>query len=134
MSKVTNQKIAQAISSLLTEGADTKSISSSLAAYLIEERRTGDADNILRQVERIRSQQGIREVAVTGAFAPSDGIVQSIRTVFSDYYGQVKTLAIKYYRQPEVIGGFRAETSDALLDFTITSRLQHLTAPTINED
>lgn len=134
MSKITNQKIAQAINGLLEENVDSNTVSSSLAAYLIEERRTGDTDSILRQLESIRSQNGIREVTVTSAFVPGDSITQAIRQIFSDYYGRVKTLVIKYYNQPEVIGGLRAETNDALLDFTIASRLQRLTAPTINEE
>lgn len=134
MSKITNQKIAQAINSLLEEKTNPNEISSSLAAYLIEERRTGDMDNILRQLESIRSQNGIREVTITSAFTPGDSITQAVQRVFSDYYGRVKTLAIRYRNQPEVIGGLRAETSDALLDFTIASRLQRLTAPTTNED
>lgn len=134
MSKTTNQKIAQAINGLLEENVDPGTVSSSLAAYLIEERRTGDTDSILRQLESIRSQNGIREVIVTSAFAPGDSTTQTIRQIFSDYYGRVKTLVIKYRKQPDVIGGLRAETSDALLDFTIASRLQRLTAPTTNEE
>lgn len=134
MNEVTNQRIAQAVNSLLAEDVDLDAISSSLAAYLIEERRTGDADNILRQLDSIRSSNGIREVILTSAFAPSDSVTQAVRQVFYNYYGRIKTLTIKHQMQPEVIGGFRAETSDALLDFTIASRLQRLTASTINED
>jgi F0F1-type ATP synthase delta subunit len=96
-----------------------KNLAHEIAAYLIHERRTGELESIMREVQRIRETQGVVEANVTTAFPASPKIKQHIKMLLG-----TDNVVLNEIVDKNVIGGVRVETSDTYLDLTVRNRLE----------
>lgn len=127
MATETNATIARALLADLKAGKSTAELTSSLAAFLIEERRQGDARAIVREVERrLLCEDGILIVRVTTAHPLSAEQQKRIEAIFAGQPG-VKKVQLETTINKGVIGGVRCETAEARLDLTVRRQLQRLT-------
>ena|SRR3990167_7750397 len=124
--KASIKSIAQAMLNMLDEGAKVDLIAKTLAAYLVDERRSGDLDAVLRKLTELRAENGIYEANVSTAFAV-DGL---IRKMVEDLVRQNKPTArqviVNMSQDPELVGGLKLETHDLSLDTTVNTKLKHL--------
>ena len=59
MAKVPRHTVAQVVAQLsLKRGSDDKALAKDLAAYLLETRRVGELDSIMRDVQKVWAQKG----------------------------------------------------------------------------
>lgn len=123
MSAPSRQQLAEAILKLSSKVSEKK-LTETIAAYLVESRRTGELDAIMREVARLREKQDdVTEVTATSAFKLNDGARKAIKSLMGR-----KQLIINEVVDPELLGGVRLETSEELLDLTVRNRLNQLKA------
>ncbi len=127
MAKDTNAMIARALLSEIESGKNLAELTSSLAAYLIEERRLGDLNAIVRDIEKqLLERKGILYVHATVARELGADQLAEITEVFKQH-SIVKQVIIEQTINPDVIGGVRCQTADEQLDLTVRRQLQSLT-------
>ena len=117
------KQIAQAITELMKSGESEENLVKSIAQYLSAERRTGELDKIMREVERLRLvNEDILEVEVFSAKGISAQIEQEIARLFSSS----KVNVVKSIDR-DLVGGVRIRTLDEQLDLSVRGRLKKLT-------
>jgi len=125
MSSPSRRELAEVILRLSGKLSEKK-LTQTIAAYLVENRRSGELDAIMREVARLRDKQnGVTEVTATSAFKLSDGARQDIKSLLG-----ANKLIINEVVNAEMLGGVRLETSELQLDLTVRNRLNQLKAAT----
>lgn len=123
MSNPSRQELATAILHIWNKRSE-KVAAQTIAAYLVDNRRTGELDAIMREVARLRQQQdGVTEVTATSAHKLNDSARKAIKSLLGN-----KKLIINEVVDSEVLGGVRLETSELSLDLTVRNRLNQLKA------
>ncbi|MCA9329549.1 ATP synthase F1 subunit delta [Candidatus Saccharibacteria bacterium] len=126
MAKASNIAIADALLRQFRAGVEPGKIAEGLAAYLIEERRIGDKNAILRDVERqIYNLESTLYVRTASASELTTELNQKISEIFSKSTEAEKVIISSEINQ-DVIGGVRCQTTDLVLDLTIRRQLQQL--------
>ncbi|RTK94745.1 hypothetical protein EKI60_02470 [Candidatus Saccharibacteria bacterium] len=126
MARATNSTIARALLADIDAGKDMQTITESLAAYLVQERRLGDLNAILRDVERqLFTQRGVLYVHADVARPMSEQQKQDVTSIFQAQSG-AKEVVIEETINKGVIGGVRLTTADQQLDLTVRRQLQRL--------
>jgi len=97
-----------------------------LAAYLIEQKRTGEADLLVTDIEReLHVQAGILSVRVTSARPLSD-VLRTALTKLLTAETQAKRVVLAEEIDSGLIGGLVARTPDAELDASVRTTLQRI--------
>ncbi len=123
MSAPTRRELAEAILKMSDKKSGQR-LSESIAAYLVANRRTGELDAIMREVNRLRkARDGVTEVTATSARPINDQLRRSIKSILDS-----KKSIINEIVDAEILGGVRLETSEELLDLTVRNRLNQLKA------
>lgn len=126
MAKESNATIARALLADISAGKSAKTIATSLAAYLIEERRLNDVSAILRDLERqLMAKESKLYVHAETAHALAAQQVAEIAKIFTEATG-AKEVIIQETINSDVIGGVRLTTADQQLDLTVRRQLQRL--------
>lgn len=121
--RYTNNTIARAVLTALEKGQSVQEVATSLAALLVDERRTKDAEAIMREVERQLTAHGTLELQVTTAHGLSDGLRQEIADLFKD---RADHITVNEQQDPSVLGGVLVESNEERLDLTVRRQLQRL--------
>lgn len=98
-----------------------------LAAYLVDTKRTREAELIIRDVAAALEAKGIVLVEAISATALSKEIKQHIAALLTQQAG-AKEVHIAQTVDPTVIGGVRIVTPTALYDTTIQQNINALRA------
>jgi F0F1-type ATP synthase delta subunit len=121
-----NSVIARAVLAEIENGTHTDTVASSLAAYLIEEKKVGDLGAITREIERLLLKDRNKlYVHVTTAHAIDESVMATVRQTFTNT-SNAKEVIIEHTINPDVIGGVRCETAEQRLDLTVRRQLQRL--------
>lgn len=124
MSKIANSQIAEIVLAQLQAGESTDTVMTRLAAYLVQQRRTKDADYIARSLENmLQNSGGHLELQVTTARELSVELSTAIKSLFTN---QSKDIVINHKVDKAVIGGALVEAPGQRLDLTVRRRLQQL--------
>lgn len=122
MSMVTRKDIARVVAVQLAAGKSSKTIAKQLAHYLVTERRSGELEAIIRDVQSIREEkEGITEATVTSAFPLATQTKTHIKKLLPG-----KTVIMNETLDPDVIGGVRIEAGSVLIDATLKRQLEQL--------
>lgn len=125
MSSPSHQELATAVLTLSNKMSQS-TLSATLAAYLVQNRRSGELDAIMREVSRQReARDGVTEVTATSAFKLNEATKKAITALLGS-----KKLIINEVVDSEMLGGVRLETSEQQLDLTVRNRLNQLKAAT----
>jgi len=129
MSKTSHDEIADAILEMVESNSGTeKEITSKVASYLIDERRTRDLNSIFRLLELKRYEKsGKLEAEVTSAYEISDIIKDEITNKFD-----AKQVLLDMSHNPDLIGGVRVRALDKQLDLSVETKLNRLKNSTVN--
>lgn len=124
MSAITNRQLAEVVLQNLEQGHAKDVVVQQLAAYLVQQRRTKDADAIMRIVlEQRTTRLGKVELQVTTAHELSDALAQEIKDIFVN---EGSDISINHVKDSSVIGGVLVELPGKRLDLTVRRRLQRL--------
>jgi F-type H+-transporting ATPase subunit delta len=112
----------------LLKGDDAKIVIKELAAYLLDGRRTREAELIVRDIEARLLANGTALVTTTSARELSDESKRSIKELVKTEQPGVKDIILREQIDESVIGGVRIELPGKLADFTVKAKLDKLTA------
>lgn len=120
--KLTRKELAEAMYALLNSKASSATFAEGVAEYLVEERRTGELDAIMREVERLRSERdGVNEAVVNSANELDENVRQMIR----DMFGGKETVLVER-KDASLVGGVQVQTLDKSLDLSVRGQLNKL--------
>jgi F0F1-type ATP synthase delta subunit len=126
MSKASHHDIAEAVLAMLQRGEAPDQVATSLAGYLIAERRTRELDSLMRELEMRRYRQdGVVEATVLSARELDDAVRQTIKQLLG-----AKEVQLHQRLSPDVVGGVKVQALDKQLDLSIRSKLQRLKSVT----
>jgi len=104
----------------------------SMAAYLLEERRTGELDSLMRDVQASWADSGYVEVIVQSAHELSDQVRRDVITEAKKLYPDANRFEVTQELNPELVGGIRLEFANRQLDLSVQSELNKFKLLAVN--
>ncbi len=129
--KIARSRIAKVIADDTLKSGASKTFVKEVAAYLLSERRVGELDSLLRDVQADWANAGYVEVIASSAFALSASTRADITKQIKQLYPEAKQIMITEVRDPDVIGGVRLSLADRQLDLSVESKLNKFKRLTI---
>lgn len=121
--KVARTRIACTVADQTLKHGVSRRFTQELAAYLLSERRTGELDSLLRDVQANWAEAGHVEVIASSAFPLTAAVRSDITKRVKVLYPQAKQIIINEAHDSEVIGGVRLTLPDRQLDLSIRTKL-----------
>jgi len=128
MTKANRHQIAQAINGLINKKLPSARIATAIASYTIATRCTRELDGIMREVSRLRAEQGICEATITSVRDLSVDVKEKLEKIVANNNPTAKKIVSHTVVDPSIVGGVKLETDDLRLDMTIRNRLSYLTS------
>lgn len=120
------RKIATYIASELAAGKPADQLLSQAAAYLVQHKRTGQAELLARDIEAVLAREyGLVNAEVISARELSGGIIESIKQFVANAEG-AKQVEVSASVDPSLLGGVIIRTPRAELDTTVRKQLNAL--------
>jgi F-type H+-transporting ATPase subunit delta len=126
MATISRRKIAQRVATRIATGDTLDDITKELGAFLIDQRRTKEADLIVRDVETLLLTRGIVLVTAISARELSNETKSSIETLVKQAHTDVISVYIREVIDESVIAGVRIELPDQIMDTTVRAKLDRL--------
>jgi F-type H+-transporting ATPase subunit delta len=123
-SNPSRRKIAEVTAEALVAG-DSQAMPR-LAAYLVDTRRTAEAELIVRDIELELADQGIVLADITTARELAE-VSRGEITEFVQSQGGARKVILREHVDPSVIGGMHLAFGDKVLDATVAAKLERLT-------
>lgn len=120
MAQASIRQIAEAVLALSKQQSEAN-LAKAIAAYVVAERRSADLSAIMREVARLRAQDGVTEATITTAVPATPAVKAEIKQLLGD-----KSAVLNEVVDKNVIGGVRIESNDYYLDLTVRNRLNKL--------
>jgi F0F1-type ATP synthase delta subunit len=121
--KVARTRIAHVVADRTLKQGASRQLSRELAAYLLTERRTGELDSLLRDIQADWAEAGHVEVVARSAFPLTVAVRTDITKRVKAIYPQAKQVVINEVHDPEAIGGVRLNLPDRQLDLSLRTKL-----------
>lgn len=121
--KTPRSQITPAIADMTLKVSNTKKLSRDIAAYLLDEGRTGELDSLMRDLVSYRADKGIVEVNVVSARELSSANKRDIEKLVRAEFKHAKHVLVNERVDTSLIGGARLELVDRQLDLTVRSKL-----------
>ena len=117
--KTRRTRIAQTIADKTLKSGSSKKLNQEIAAYLLAERRVGDLDSILRDVQADWAEAGVIEVIASSAHELSAANKADIKKQVAKLYPAANKIIVTHVEDPEVIGSVRLELPNQQLDMSV---------------
>jgi F0F1-type ATP synthase delta subunit len=121
--KAQRSKIAGTIAGTTLKKGMSKKYAREVAAYLLENRRTGDLDSILRDVQADWASAGYLEVIAASAHPLTAALRADITRRVKALYPSAKKISISEEHDPEIIGGVSLSLPGRQLDLSVEAKL-----------
>lgn len=121
--KVQRTRIAATIADATLKDGVTKEYARELAAYLLAERRVGELDSLLRDVQAAWADKGYVEVLARSAHALTAEVKAAIKSRVQALYPAAKTVVVTEVIDPSVVGGVRLDLANQQLDLSVEAKL-----------
>lgn len=125
MAGLSRRKLATFAAAKLLAG--DKTVVKEIAAYLIDEGRTGEVDLIVRDIETELGRHGVVVAEVISAHELADATLGVIKDYVASETG-AKDIRLRTDIDEDLIGGFKLKLPDGELDETVAKRLSILRA------
>lgn len=126
MRSVSRHRLATYIAQQLATGAPSKNLAQQIAAYLVDNKQTQQADLLLQDVNYVLAKDhGFVSANVTSAHPLSD----DIKAIIADYVksaDNAKSVELTESVDDDLIGGVIVRTPSAVFDSSIRTQLRHL--------
>lgn len=106
----------------LAEGA-SKDYVRELAAYLLSERRVGELDSLLRDIQADWAAKGRVEVLARTAHPLSERAQRDIVAQVNALFPEAHDIVVNEVRDPAVLGGVQLRLADRQLDLSVEAKL-----------
>ena len=118
MSKISIKQLAKYAIDQLEAGSDLSDVSQKLASFLLQERRTRDATQLFRAIDRELDERGSTQVVITSAHE----ISEDVKAQLADMLG-AKNPVYDEVIDKSVIGGVKAVAGESQVDLTVRAKL-----------
>lgn len=102
-----------------------------IAAYLLEQRRTGELGSLLRDIQAYRAEHGIVEVVAYSAHDLSAAVRADVEATVRQVYPDALKIIVTHELAPELLSGVRLELANQQLDLTARAKLNRLKSLTL---
>lgn len=123
--KLSRRVLAQHFGQQLIAGENKKTLSTQLAAYLIDTKRTKELSLIVSDIEFYLASQGVMMAEVTSAFALSESTETAIKKMIASSTG-AKDIHLSTVIDESVLGGMKLSIPGKELDSTTSRKLSTL--------
>ena len=127
MATLSRRKLAQHAVARLKRGDAKTTVLKELAAYLVDSKRTNEAELVVRDIERQLAVEGTVTGTVVSARKLTKAALGDVETLIKHHYGKTATVVLRERIDPELIGGIRLELPDRQLDTSVKAKLEKLT-------
>lgn len=114
VAKVINQKL---------DASDSKKAAQDIAGYLLAEKRIGELDSLMRDIQQLRADQGTLEVNALSAHKLDKQSLDEIKTLLNKKFPRTKKIIINKILDEDVVGGVRLVLANEQLDLSIRYKL-----------
>lgn len=129
--RVSRRKLASHVAEQLHRGAS--SAIPELAAFLVDNGRTHEADLLVRDIEVELAKRGTVVATVTSAQPLTDQARSDVSAVIRERYGADADVRLKEIVDPTILGGVKISTPREELDASVRRALTNLKASNIKE-
>jgi F0F1-type ATP synthase delta subunit len=129
MGKITTNELAKYAVDQLEAGSNIKYLSSSIAAFLLEERRSREITTVMRAIEEELAMRGSAQITITAAHAVSEETKKQLAELL-----EVKNPVYTEIIDESVIGGVKARSGETEIDLTVRGRLSNFKANIVNQE
>lgn len=126
MATISRRKLSEHAAERLASGDAVPAVMKELAAYLLETRRTGEAELIIRDIEAALLSRGTALVTTVSARELTGEAREAISSLVRSEYDGVTQVVLRAQIDPSVIGGVRLELPGQQLDATVRAKLEKL--------
>ena len=123
MAKISTLELAKYAVDQMESGVDVSGIASHISAFLVDERRTRDAGEVLRAIDAELEKRGRNHVTITSAHEVSD----EVKSQLAKLLGADKPMYTEIIDE-SVIGGVRAQSGEKQIDLTVKAKLARFKA------
>ena len=120
--KSSRSAMAKVISHKLSK-TESKTSAKEIAQYLLNEKRVGELDSLMRDIQQLRVDQGIIEINALSAHQLSTESISEIKTLIKKLYPDSKQIIINKIIDPDVVGGIRLVMANEQLDLSVRYKL-----------
>jgi F0F1-type ATP synthase delta subunit len=121
--KTSRTRIAGAVADHTLKNGVSKAYATEVAALLLTERRVGDLDSLLRDVQADWAQNGYVEVLARSAHELPKATKKDIASQMQTLYPAAKKVVVTEVHDPSIIGGVQISLSDKQLDLSVEAKL-----------
>jgi F0F1-type ATP synthase delta subunit len=121
--KISRSKIAALVADTTLDKGVSKQYAKEIAAYLLSERRVGEVDSLLRDVQEMWARKGYVEVLARTAHSLSEAEKTEIKKQVGAFYPAAKQVVVTEVSDPEVIGGVRLSLANQQLDLSVEAKM-----------
>lgn len=121
--KAPRTRVSRTIADKTLKSGVSKRYSQEIAAYLLSERRTGQLESIMRDVQGDWAEAGLVEVIASSAHPLSAAVKADIKRQIKALYPKAQKIIVTEQYDPEVIGGVRLSLADQQLDLSVQAKL-----------
>lgn len=129
--RLSRRKITNYIADQLVNGCNEKELVKQLASFLVNNKRVGELELVIRDVEYELKNRGIALARITSAFDLSASMKDAIIKLVKDETG-AEHVQLSQFVDPSVLGGIKLDLPGQQFDGTIARKL--LTLRTGNKE
>ncbi len=123
MSKLPRHQLAGILAQKSLGRVSAKKFGDEVAAYLLDEGRTGELDSLLRDIMQYRADHGIVEAIATSSHPLTGGARKDIEREVRSLYPGAKQVIISESIDPSIVGGVKIELANQQLDLSVRAKL-----------
>jgi F0F1-type ATP synthase delta subunit len=123
--RLSRRVLAEYVVRSLQDGVAAEALVRQLAGYLVESRRTKEAELVVRDIEVLLADNGMVVGTITSAFSLSEATERAITDLIASETG-ANRVELNQTIDPSVIGGYKVTIPGQVLDQTIATLLSTL--------
>jgi len=116
-------RIADIVADQTLEQGVSKEYTQKLAAYLLAERRVGELESLLRDVQADWAGKGYVEVLARSAYPLTDEVKSNIERRVRPLFPTAKKVVVTEVTDPTIVGGVQIQLADRQLDLSVEAKL-----------
>ena len=121
--KTSRKRIANIIAGHVQKEGSSKKYARTMASFLLEQKRTGELDSLLRDIQAAWAKTGYVEAITSSAHPLSGALKNEITDKIKKLYPAADKIVITEQNDPALIGGVRISLPEAQLDLSVQSKL-----------
>ncbi len=121
--KAPRHRIANTVADHTLDKGVSKDYARELAAYLLAERRVGELDSLLRDIQAAWADKGYVEVLARSAHPLTAEVKDGIAARVKALHPEAKKVVVTEVTDPTVVGGVRIDLANQQLDLSVKAKL-----------